>query len=171
MTTEGHLRALDCSTLDWRRHGVFELSQSTPNTNLLTVLLCSLHRFLKVFADRILLIIVKRITLFWMVFSYFFIPWMNGQHYSLCNVLTQTLVWGGYRDHGANLGLLIWHSQCLTVLSSDVGIWSPREKTWCRTSIVILLLFIYSLGFSLLLTLSIFVEISPGQYSYFWINI
>lgn len=47
------------------------------------------------FADRILLVIMsmKRITLFWIVFSYFFffyIPWMNGQHYSLCIVLIQT---------------------------------------------------------------------------------
>lgn len=36
--------------------------------------LYTLHRFLKVFADRILLIImtVKRITLFWIVFRYFY---------------------------------------------------------------------------------------------------
>lgn len=49
--------------------------------------LYTMHRILKVFADRILLIIMKRITLFWIVFSYFFIQWMNGQHYSFCIVL------------------------------------------------------------------------------------
>lgn len=49
--------------------------------------LYTMHRILQVFADRILLIIMKRITLFWIVFSYFFIQWMNGQHYSFCIVL------------------------------------------------------------------------------------
>lgn len=39
--------------------------------------LYTMHRFLKVFADRILLIIMKRITLFWIVFSYFlYSGWM-----------------------------------------------------------------------------------------------
>lgn len=51
--------------------------------------LYTMHRFMKVFADRILLIIMtmKRITLFWMCLAIFFIWWMNGQHYTLCNVL------------------------------------------------------------------------------------
>lgn len=54
---------------------VSQQQETAPNPNRLKVTVCSalytMHRYLKVFADRILLINMKRITLFWIVFSYF----------------------------------------------------------------------------------------------------
>lgn len=108
---------------------------------------------------------VKRITLFWIVFSYFFIHWMNGQHYSLCIVLIKTnrRVYERRNDNSSHRWWLIITVPQVYLMAYGSGCLGRRQGAgWAPWSCCFL-----SFKFVIIIDETIYLEVNSSGKHYF----